>query len=132
MKKYVRKFEEETIRDFDIKESFEGEFKTYSFFKNNLLIGKLQLRLKRGWNQLHIDIFKEYQNKGYSVIFIEYIIDKNNYISIPEGRIVNDIIYKIIDKFKKNRKYEIWQTKFDEYIISNKKIKKKEIEEIFN
>ena len=62
---------------------------------------------------------------------IELVINELAYISIPEGRIINDLIHKIIKKFENNSEFEVWKTKYDEWIISNKKKSRKEIDKVF-
>lgn len=113
------------------KNNYDGEFKVWDFSDASEKVGHVHLRLKKGWNQLHIEIHSKFQGKGYSVQMIEAVIDDVDYISIPEGRIINNLVYKIIDKFKNNSKYEVWKTNFDEWIISNKKKSREEINKFF-
>ena len=80
---------------------------------------------------MHIGVDADKQGKGYSYKMIQLVIDDVDYISIPEGRIINDLVYKIIKKFESDSKYEVWKTKFDEWIISNKKKSKEEIDNIY-
>ena len=125
----VKSFLKESLT---FKNSFDGEFKVWKFYDSNQYIGHIHVRLKRGWNQLHIGIDTSKQGMGYSYKMIQLVIDNVDYISIPEGRIINDLVYKIIKKFESDSKYEVWKTKFDEWIISNKKKTREELEGIFN
>lgn len=113
------------------KESFDGEFKVFKYYDNSEYIGHIHLRLKKGWNQLHIEVEEQFQRKGYAVKMIEDLLSQVHYVSIPEGRIVNDNIYKIIKKFESNPKYEVWKTKYNEWIISDKNRSKLDINGIF-
>ena len=120
------------IESLKFKTASNGEFIEYTFSDNSEYIGQINLRLKKGWNQLHIGIDTSKQGMGYSYKMIQLVIDNVDYISIPEGRIINDLVYKIIKKFESDSKYEVWKTKFDEWIISNKKKTREELEGIFN
>lgn len=124
----VKSFLKESLT---FKNSFDGEFKVWKFYDSNQYIGHIHVRLKRGWNQLHIEIEPKIQGKGYSYRMIELVINELAYISIPEGRIINDLIHKIIKKFENNSEFEVWKTKYDEWIISNKKKSRKEIDKVF-
>lgn len=129
--KIVKTIEEFINESLKFKKSFDGMFYEYDFFDGNTLIGNAHVRVKKGWNQFHIEVNSEFQGKGYAKQIFEIIIDLYDYISIPDGRILNPIIYKIIDGFKANSKYECWETKYDENIISNRKRSREEIEKIF-
>ena len=126
MKRYVRINER-----LEYKKSTDGEFIVYNFYQSNEYIGHIHIRLKKGWNQLHIEIERQFRNKGLSFEMINIVLNIYNYVSIPEGRIVNPLIYKIIEKFKKDSRYEVWQTEYEEWIISNKKVNADKINDIF-
>jgi GNAT superfamily N-acetyltransferase len=102
-----------------IKEGFDGEMKTFTFSKNDKEIGAVFLRLKKGWNQLHISIQKDYQKKGYGAQLISSVIDKVGHIAVPDDRIVNDNFKKLFDKLDKS-KYEIKRTEYDETLVYKK------------
>lgn len=122
----------ESITNLKVKITFDGEFKVFNFYIEGEYIGHIHLRLKKGWNQLHIEIIPKYQGKGYSIDMIEYVIKEHSYICFPKNRILNEIIYKIIKKFKSNSKYDVWKTKYDEWVISNKEKSKDEINKILS
>lgn len=127
------KFKNLILTEFKAKKSVSGEFIEYKFFDDNdEVIGVMYIRLKKGWNQIHSTIEKKYQGKGYFTKMLDYVLDKHNYVTIPEDRIHNSIILKIIEKYRKSPKYEIWKTGYNEWIISNKKIHKDKIDKIFN
>lgn len=99
------------------KKSINGEFIQFDFSDSGNLIGTINLRLKRSWNQLHIDINEEYQGKGYAIPMISAIIEEYGHVSIPEGRIVNSNMNKVINKLAK--KFNYYKTSYDEHIIYN-------------
>ena len=109
------------------KKSPFGEFIRIDFTDNGNPIGYTNIRLKKGWNQLHIDVEELQQGKGYAQQMIEYNINEYNYVTFPDDRITNPIMEKIIEKFKSNSKYEVFRTSYDETVISNKKQSKQEI-----
>ena len=114
--------------------NFEGPYKVYNFIDNNNSIGNVKVALKKGWNQLHIDILPEFQKKGYSVIMIKAVVDDLSYCVIPFGRITNENVHKVIQKIGNDKKYstlikEIYGQK--EYLIFNKsKISEEEIDKL--
>lgn len=104
-----------------VRKAFEGEFIVYSFSNELGKIGKVYLRLKKGWNQLHISINLEFQNQGFAEKLIGYVVDQNGYVNIPNGRIANVNMYKVIEKMK--NKYEVqFDKEFEEYKISKKNL----------
>lgn len=109
------------------KKSPYGEFIRIDFTDSGQQIGYTNIRLKKGWNQLHIDILPEFQGKGYATKMIDYNLDQYDYIVFPEDRITNPSIHKIISKFQNDSKYEVFHTSFDETVISNKTKTKDEI-----
>lgn len=109
------------------KKSPYGEFIRIDFTDSGQQIGYTNIRLKKGWNQLHIDILPEFQGKGYATKMIDYNLDQYDYIVFPEDRITNPLIQKIISKFQNDSKYEVFHTSFDETVISNKTKTKDEI-----
>lgn len=111
------------------KKSTNGEFIQYDFTDNGNYIGNINLRLKKGWNQLHIDIKSEYQGKGYAIKMIDKILNEYTYISIPDGRIVNNNMYKVIDKLTK--KYNSYRTEFDETVIYTNQANLDDIKKVF-
>jgi hypothetical protein len=104
-----------------------GEYIRIDFTDNSKPIGYTNIRLKKGWNQLHIDVEELQRGKGYAQQMIEYNINEYNYVTFPDDRITNPIMEKIIEKFKSNSKYEVFRTSYDETVISNKKQSKQEI-----
>lgn len=59
----------------NVKKSFDGEFLVYNFYNKNPddYIGHVHLRLKKGWNQIHVEIDNQnYRGKGISFDMIEY------------------------------------------------------------
>lgn len=114
----------------NFKSSTNGEFMQYDFYDNGKHIGNINLRLKRGWNQLHIDINPEFQKKGYSIIMISEIIEKFGYISIPEGRIINNDMYKVINRLKS--RYNYYESKFNEHILYKSNVNLDSLKDIFD
>lgn len=107
-----------------------GEFIQFNFSENGTLIGNVNLRLKRGWNQLHIDINDDHQGKGYAERMISMIIQEYGYISIPEGRIINSNMNKVIDKLM--RKFNYYHTELGEHILYDNSRSIEEIRKIFD
>jgi len=113
------------------KSSTNGEFVQFDFTDDGNQIGNINLRLKKGWNQLHIDIKDEYQRRGYAMKMISMIIHKYGHISIPEGRIVNPNMKKVIDQL--STKFDYYKTPYDEHIIyDGSKVKLNTIKNIFD
>lgn len=102
-----------------VKEGVDGEFKTFSFTRGEEKVGTVFLRLKRGWNQLHITVDAKHQGKGLGAQLISSVVDKAGYVSVPDGRIVNENFTKVLNKLDKS-KYEVKRTKFDETIVYKK------------
>lgn len=91
-------------------------------------IGYTNIRLKKGWNQIHIEIYEKYRKMGYAIKMLEYNIKQYDYIVFPENRITNkSAITAIIAKFSKNPTYEVFETKYDETVISNGKQTRQDI-----
>lgn len=117
-----------------IKINFEGPYKVYNFIDNQKEIGNVKVALKKGWNQLHIEVKPEFQQKGYSVKMIKSVIDDLSYCVIPYGRITNENIHKVVKKVAQDNKYsavtkEIFGTK--EYLLFDKsKISEEEIDKL--
>ena len=111
------------------KQSTNGEFIQYDFKDDDNYIGNINLRLKKGWNQLHIDIKPDYQGKGYALQMIDIILKKYTYISIPDGWIVNNNMYKVIDKLTK--KYKSFKTEYNEIIIYTNAANEEELKQLF-
>lgn len=103
------------IETLKLKKHNNGEFIQFDFYDDNTYIGNINLRLKRGWNQIHIDIKDEFQGKGYVIQMISDIINNYDYVSIPEGRIINNNMNKVIFKLKEKFKY--FYSKYNEHII---------------
>ena len=118
------------IKGLEAKESTNGIFMQTDFYDNDEHIGFTNIKIKKGWNQFHIQVYDKFQRQGYAKQMFEYNINKYNYIVNAEGRITNPVIYKIIDSFKKNPKYEVFDTNYDETVISNKKLSKNKILDI--
>ena len=115
----------------NIKKSVNGPFVQFDFYDNDNHIGYTNIKLKKGWNQLHIEIFKEFQGKGYSIPMIEKNIEEYGYIVFSEGRIVNPAIFKIIEKFKNDSEYEVIEyPEYGDFAISNKTKSKEELDDI--
>lgn len=102
-------------------------FYVYEFSLYGREVGTVHIKPKRGWNQFHIGIKEEFQGKGYSYKMIEYVIEIHKFITISEGRVLNEVIFKIIDRYKNNPNYEVFETEFSEWIISNKTKTKQDI-----
>lgn len=116
---------EETLK---YKKSTYGEFVRFDFFDTlNQNIGYTNIRLKKDWNQLHVNIEDKFQGKGYAKEFIDANLKNYDYVTFPEGRIVNPLFKKVINKFENNSKYDVFDTKYNETVISNKKKSKEEI-----
>lgn len=107
-----------------------AEFMEHTFYANDTVIGTTNIRLKKGWNQLHISINPKFQGKGYAERMIGAMIIKYKYVSIPEGRIINDNVHKVINKLKS--KYNVHKTEYDEWVIYNDSISKQQLDKIFN
>lgn len=107
-----------------------GEFIRIDFHDGDSAIGYTNIRLKKGWNQLHIDVKDEFQGKGYAVQMIEYNIKEYAYVVFPDDRITNPLMQKVIKKFETNSKYEVFRTPYDETVISNKSKSKQDILDI--
>lgn len=107
-----------------------GEFIRIDFHDGDNAIGYTNIRLKKGWNQLHIDVKDEFQGKGYAVQMIEYNIKEYAYVVFPDDRITNPLMQKVIKKFETNSKYEVFRTPYDETVISNKSKSKQDILDI--
>jgi len=109
------------------KKSTFGEFVRIDFTDNGKSVGYTNIRLKKGWNQLHIDVEESEQGKGYAQQMIEYNISVYDYITFPDDRITNPLMKKVIEKFESDSRYEVFRTSYDETVISNKKQSKQEI-----
>lgn len=127
----MKTFKEFLNEGLKYKKDFFDVFLVYNFTDNNKFIGRCSVKLKKNWNQFHIEVEQQFQRQGYSVQMMNQVIDDLNFISIPDGRIINDNIYKIIEKFKLDKKFEVFRTDYEETIISNKKKTKKEILKFF-
>jgi GNAT superfamily N-acetyltransferase len=113
---------------FKVKKHNDGMFMHYEFYEDKTLIGAIIFKLKRGWKQTHIDIQEKYQGKGYAVQFLKYVIQKEKYLSIQSGRIINPQVYKVIEKLKADSNIEtIHIEKYDEWVFSNKEISREEL-----
>lgn len=86
------------------------------FFLDNQYIGSTFVVPKKGLNQLHVSIKKEYQGKGYGIQMLEKTVDKYGYVAAVEGRILNNRVYSMLDKLNKD-KYSTVKTKYDEIVI---------------
>lgn len=91
---------------------------SYKFIDNGMEIGTVFVDLKRGWNRLHISINDNWQGKGYATEVISKIIENLGYICIAEGRIINDNVYKVIDKLIKSDRFRYFKTEYDEHIFT--------------
>ncbi len=116
------------------KKEFEGEFVRFNATDSTgELLGSFFVRLKKKWNQFHIEVAENQRNKGLSYQFIFKAISEYNHISIPSGRVVNPIIFKIIEKIKKENYFSVYLIEeTNEYLIWDaKKVTIKELEIIF-
>lgn len=104
-----------------------GEFIRIDFVDGNTPIGYTNIRLKKGWNQLHIDVNELQQGKGYAQQMIAYNINEYDYVTFPDDRITNPLMKKVISKFERDSKYEVFRTSYDETVISNKNQSKQAI-----
>ena len=109
------------------KKSPFGGFIRIDFTDGTDDIGYTNIRLKKGWNQLHIEIYPEFQRRGYAKLMIAYNIDEYGYVVFPSDRITNDMISKVISKFEMDDEYDVFRTSYDETVISNKSKSKEEI-----
>ena len=110
------------------KKSTNGNFMQLDFYDSGKHVGYTNIRLKRGWNQLHVNVKDEYQHKGYAQKFIGDNLDEYDYVVFPDNRVVNPLFKKVIKKFKSKPKYDVFRNKkYKETIISNKKKSKEEI-----
>lgn len=107
---------------------WELDFKTFSF-RNSLKkeIGRVFVRIKRGWNQTHISIAPEYQGKGYGMNMLRYVAKSMDYIVINKNRVVNSDIYKVIKKMREFEDLEIFEDDMGDTVISSGKLDKKTI-----
>ena len=112
------------------KKSTYGEYIRIDFSDAGQNIGYTNIRLKKGWNQLHIDVKGEFQGKGYAMKMIEYNLREYDYVTFPDDRITNPLMQKIIKKFETNSNYEVFRTPYDETVISNKTKTKQDILDI--
>lgn len=113
-----------------LKKHNNGEFIQFDFYDGINYIGNINLRLKRGWNQLHIDIDEKFQGKSYGALMIGEIINEYGYISIPDGRIINSNMHKLFEKLK--QKFNYFKTKYDEHIFYKDKSILPKLELLFN
>ena len=112
------------------KRSPYGEYIRIDFSDSGQNIGYTNIRLKKGWNQLHIDVKDEFQGKGYAKRMIEYNLQEYEYVVFPDDRITNPLMKKIIKKFETDSRYEVFRTPYDETVISNKTKSKQDILDI--
>ena len=112
------------------KRSPYGEYIRIDFSDSGQNIGYTNIRLKKGWNQLHIDVKDEFQGKGYAKRMIEYNLQEYEYVVFPDDRITNPLMKKIIKKFVTDSRYEVFRTPYDETVISNKTKSKQDILDI--
>lgn len=112
-------------------ETPSGEFMKLDFYNQlNLHIGTVFIRLKKKWNQVHIDIKEEFQRKGFAAKMLSMVIEDYGHISIPEGRIANQAVMKVIDKLKND--FDYFKTEYDEHILfDNQKIDIDELLDIY-
>lgn len=109
------------------RKSTYGEYIRIDFSDNGYDIGYTNIRLKKGWNQLHVEVYTKFQNKGYAILMIEYNIKEYGYVVFPDDRITNTLMQKIIKKFQNNTNYEVFRTEYNETVISDRSKTKQEI-----
>lgn len=110
------------------KKSTFGDYIQLDFYDKGEHVGFTNIRLKKGWNQLHVNVKDEHQRKGYAQQFIEGNLDEYDYVVFPDDRVLNRAFFKVINKFKNKSKYDVFRNeKYDETIISNKKKSKDKI-----
>ena len=105
------------------KKSTSGEYMRLDFYDKGEHVGFTNIRLKKGWNQLHIEVKDEHQRKGYAYKFIEGNLDEYDYVVFPDDRVLNPMLFKVINKFKGKSKYDVFRNeKYNETIIRNNPI----------
>lgn len=95
-----------------LNEGFDGFGKRLGLFYQNQKIGEIVYRTKdylehKGYpvvNELHIGFEEKFQGKGYfQDALLEFLKYDNTPIYIAEGRVVNNNVFKAIDKLDKNK-----------------------------
>lgn len=109
-----------------LNEGFDGFGKRLGLFYQNQKIGEIVYRTKdylehKGYpvvNELHIGFEKKFQGKGYfQDALLEFLKYDNTPIYIAEGRVVNDNVFKAIDKLDRN-KLDTFKLEDHGYIIT--------------
>lgn len=78
----------------------EGEIN----FKEKVLNGQEYI-------EMHVQIKKKYQGKGYATKKIKELIKQlNKPAFFSHGRILNDTMYKVFDKIKQDERFEVTET----------------------
>lgn len=104
-----------------------GEYIRIDFKQDDEPIGYTNIRLKRGWNQLHVDVASSHQGHGYAKPMIAYNIKEYDYVVFPHDRITNPAMHKVIAQFRADPEYQVFDTSYDETVIANHNMSQQEI-----
>lgn len=115
-----------------VRKTFDGINQKFVFKDGGVEIGTIFIDIKRKWYRLHIWIKDEFQGKGYAIQMIDVVINDMGYINIAEGRIVNDNMYKIIEKLKASNKYQYFVTQYGEHIFAKQDIDINVVKELYD